>query len=893
MKLRHGFEAALGAVAAVVQALSTAAVWSLASFRLGRLLLLVSLPRLREHRLRSSLTVLGIALGVAILVAVVLVNESIVRGVTADVDELAGKTDLQISAGTSGFSESLIEAVRSSAGVVTAVPALQQTVSVRDQRARGERLLLLGVDMLADDDHHFRDYRSPELEAIQQDPLPFLNSAHHLLLGKAFAARYGYALRDQITLATSAGAQPFEIWGFIDDRGVGSAFGGAVAVMYYQAMQAALARGENVDRIDVAIAKGVELSAVEAALSHKLGTGFVVEPPSQKGARIGRMLLGIQSGLTIASLIALIVGAFLIHNTMAISVVQRKREIGILRALGTRRREIVRLFTLEGALLGAVGSCLGVSIGLVLSNGLLRLTSDALNQSYLDVGAPQLSLNLRVLIAGAALGTLAATLASANPARRAARDKPAQTLQMGNVMDSSDAALRFRSSDTYGLLLVAASWLLLKLPAIEALPLGAFASAAALLAASALLLPRWVQLAAKLSAIGSRRWLSAEARLATENLPRDLRRTAVTAGAVMAGVALAVGFGTFTHSFTVSLNTWMQQTLPGDLFITQGAAMAGTGMRTVPMDETLYAQLLAMPEVEGVRRVRIVELPFRGYTTKAVSNDIDVFLQRSHLELLEGRHDDVVKALHSGAVVVSENFARHFRTHRGDHIALSTGSGTQTFAVAGVFVDYTSDVGTLLFDRPTYVERFHDSRVDTYEVYLRDPGSAEAVRRKVQARLSEDNDMYVLTSREFHEEIGQTTDRIFSLVRVLELVALIVAVMGIVNTQFANVLDRARELAVLRALGMLRKQLRHMIVIESALIATLGALAGVLLGLAFGYLLLDHVNLVQTGWYFPYRLSVRSIVEVTCLTIPAAALAGLYPAAHAARLNISEALESE
>jgi putative ABC transport system permease protein len=130
-------------------------------------------------------------------------------------------------------------------------------------------------------------------------------------------------------------------------------------------------------------------------------------------------------------------------------------------------------------------------------------------------------------------------------------------------------------------------------------------------------------------------------------------------------------------------------------------------------------------------------------------------------------------------------------------------------------------------------------------------------------------------------------------VRALELVALIVAVLGIVNTQFANVLDRFRELAVLRAVGMLRRQLRRMVVIEAALVGAVGTLAGVLLGLAFGHLLLDHVNLVQTGWYFPYRLSLGSIVEVSCLTIPASALAGLYPASAAARLEITEALESE
>lgn len=893
MKLRRWLTMPLGFAASGVLGLVSVFAWLLAPFRLGRLLQVVSLPRLRELRLRVSLTVFGVAAGVAMLVAVTIVNGSVVRGVTATVEDLAGKTDLQISAGTSGFAESILEQVRASAGVERAVPVLQQTLTVRDPRARNERLLLLGVDMLTDDDEHFRDYGSDELEAIRQDPLPFLNGAHNLLLSRSFARRFGYRLHDTITLATSAGPQGFEIWGFIDDAKVGSAFGGAVGVMYYQAMQAALDRGENIDRIDVAIGARNELGVVESKLSQTLGSGFVVERPSRKGERVGRMLAGIQSGLTSASLIALLVGAFLIQNTMAISVVQRKREIGILRALGSRRREITALLTLEGALLGAVGSLLGVGIGVGLSQLLLRVTTDVLNQTYLELAGAQVELRWQVLLGGMALGTLAATVASAIPARRAAANRPAETLRTGTLFDPADNPLRPTKNDLYGVLLLATAWLLLKLPTFGGMPFGAFASAAALLAAGALLLPRLVQLAERSIAILARDWLSVEARLANDNLPRDLGRTAATAGALMSGVALAVGFGTFTHSFTTSLDSWIQQTLPGDLFITQGATMAGTSMRNTPMDESLYARLTSMPEVESVRRVHIVEIPFRGYTTKAISSDLAVFLRHSRLNLLEGEHEAVVEALHAGAVAVSENFARHFQVHAGDSIALSTQLGTRTLHVAGVFVDYTSDVGTLLFDRPTYVKLFRDSRVDTYELHLRNPSSAEDVRRQIHAALGENQDLYVLTSREFREQISLTTASIFSLVRALELVALIVAVLGIVNTQFANVLDRFRELAVLRAVGMLRKQLRRMVVIEAALVGAVGTLAGVLLGLAFGHLLLDHVNLVQTGWYFPYRLSLGSIVEVSCLTIPASALAGFYPAAAAARLDITEALESE
>jgi putative ABC transport system permease protein len=421
---------------------------------------------------------------------------------------------------------------------------------------------------------------------------------------------------------------------------------------------------------------------------------------------------------------------------------------------------------------------------------------------------------------------------------------------------------------------------------------GALVVAWSLLIGSALLVPRLVQLAVFIAG-AFRSMVSVEARLAHQNLPRDLGRTATTAAALMAGVSLAVSFGSFTHSFGTTLTAWIDQTLPGDLFITQGAAIAGTSLRNIPMADTLYDELQALPGVSTVRRVRIVEMPFRGFSPKAVSTDIEVFLKHSKMLLLAGTQEDVSRRLQHGEVAVSENFARRFDIHPGDRLPLSTQDGTHSFRVCGVYVDYTSDFGSVLFDRATYIKTFHDTRVDTYELHLRDPSQAEAVRRIINQRLGNKLDLFVLTNREFRAEVNHTTDQIFQLMRALELVALIVAVLGIINAQLANVLDRVREIGVLRALGMLRRQARRMIVIEATTMGALGTLAGILLGIALGDVLLNHINLVQTGWYFPYRVSLGSMLEVACITLPAAAIAGLYPARAAASLVVTEALEYE
>jgi putative ABC transport system permease protein len=891
---KRWLRAAFARIGDGVLALVVVAAWLLRPWRLGRLLEAVSLPRLREHRLRTTLSVFGVALGVAMLIAVIIVNGSVVRGVSATVQDLAGKTDLQMSAGSAGFAEALLDEVRATAGVARAVPSMQQTVSVRDKKARGERLLVLGVDMLSDDDAYFRDYGSSEVAAIRADPLVFLNATNNILLSRSFAKRWGYQLHDRIALVTSSGVQDFEIWGFVSDDGVGRAFGGAVGVMYYQAMQAAFARGQNIDRIDIAVSADHSADSVAQTLNTKLGPGFIVERPANKGERVGRMLSGVRAGLTISSLIALLVGAFLIHNTMAISVVQRKREIGILRALGTRQRELVALVTLEGTLLGAVSSLVGIALGMLLSKLLLIATTEALNRTYVEIGVTQVELSGRVMGFGFVLGTVAATVASAIPARRAAKQRTAETLRTANLVEVVGLDRGIGRRDVAAVACLLAAWPLTSVPVAFGMAIGAIAAATLLLAGCALFLPRLVQLVELAIRSVGQRWLSVEARLASDNLPRDIGRTSITAGALMSGVALVVGFGAFTQSFTSSLTSWIGQALPGDIFITQSAPSAGTSSRNMPMDPGFYAKLSALPEIAYISRTRIVDAPFRGQNIKLVARDLVLFeKERSHFDLLQGNQHGMLDKLRAGEALVSENFARHFAVGVGDAIELGTQTGTHKLIVAGIQVNYTSDVGSLLISRERYISLFHDDRVDTFELILRDPKQVLEVRSKIFASVGADHDLNVLTSGEFRGMLMKTTEGIFGLVRALELVALIVAVLGIVNAQFANVLDRRRELAVLRALGMLRRQLSRLVVFEAALVGAVGTLAGILLGLMFGHLLLAHINLVQTGWHFPYQVSWRAIGEVLVLTIPAAALAGLYPAFAAARMHITEGLESE
>ena len=865
------------------------AALALSPWRIGRLLRTVSLPRFREHRLRTALTVLGIALGVAMLIAVVLVNRSILRSFADTLDDISGKADLEVTAAAS-FEEDKVDVVRGVPGVAHATPVLQETAWLRMPGAKGERILVIGVDFLGDDDESFRRYDSSEMKAIKDDPIAFLNASTHILIGRKLADRLGVGLKGSIPLDTPTGVQSFEVWGFIEDQGVGRAFGGAIAVMYYQAMQVAFDRGTRVDRIDIAAAKGLDVPAVAGAVRAALGPGFDADRPERRNGQVAQMLSGLRLALTMGSMVALLVGMFLIYNTLSISVVQRKRELGILRALGTTRRQLLTLFTLEGALLGAVGSAIGVGIGLLLARGMLGTLSQTVNEIYLQVAAQDVTVEPALLAAAFVLGVLGAVLSAWVPAREATRVNPVETLRTGRAPDPPPRR-GISLADGLALLLLVLTLIARKLPPVDGQPYGPFAASMFLMLVLALLMPRVIRVVHGALRRPFERALGVEARLANDNVPRDLRRASITAGALMVGVSLTVAFGSFLNSFKDSTLDWVSQTVPADVFVTSGARFSG--VKNTPLSDTLRGDLAAIPGVADVDRVRVMNIIYRGTPIKLIAAGLDIFAAHSHMTFLQGSQAVAVPEVQRGDVMASENLARRYDMHVGDKVELDAPTGRRAYRLAGVIVDYTSDQGTILMDRQTMVRDWNDARVDTYELYLKPGGDPVAVKTAVEQAFGERFNLFVLTNAEFKAELENILDQTFAIMNALELVALIIAVLGVVNAVLATVLDRIRELGVLRAIGMLRRQVRRMVMLEAGILGVSGVLAGLVAGLALAWLLVNDIFLAQSGWYIALHLPFLALLQVTGLVVLVSTLAGWYPAREAARLNVSDALEYE
>lgn len=881
-------------IAWIVIALMTPLTRLLSGTRFGSLLQTVSLSRVRLMPVQTSLSALGIALGVAVLAAVAVVNHSIMSGVSATVEELAGKADLQITAGSSGFAESTLTKTRELPEVASATPVLEQIVSVFGPDGKRERVMLMGIDLVGSEDANFRNYNSPDLEAVRRDQLGFLNATHNILLGREVAQRLGLKVHDKLRIGVAGGVQEFEIWGLVQVDGGGRAFGGSIALMYYPAMQAAFARADNIDRIDVAIAPGTTVEQATAALQRHLGDELTVQPPAERGARLKKMLLSIRVGLIMASLSALLAGAYLVFNTSMISVVQRRRELGVMRALGGTRNQLVRLLTIEGVLVGMIGSALGVLIGVLMSSGMLTQTSSVVSELYIQQGVTEVHIDPLVLSICFVIGVVTTAVAARLGSQRASEVLPVEALSSARELRFGAPKHGLSKVELLGLGLLLSTWPLMQLPAVDRVPFGPLTAIMTSAFGVQAFLPRLIALTRRVWAAPARGGWGASATLAVDSVFRDVGRSAAMAAGMIAGVSLVISLATFVTSFVSGLNDWIEQSLAGDLLVTSGTSIGGGSSRNTPLADSLGNELLSVPHVKQVRPVRSVELQFREQVVKLTSTDIAMFARSARLEVLEGGDTAaVVEQLKQGAIAVSENFSRAFDVHPGDKLSLTTHAGAKSFVVAGVLVDYTSDLGVIILDRATYVAHWADSRVDTYELYLTPRASPEAVRSQIDHQLGERFDLFVLTNREFRAEVIRSASQVVQLMRVLEVLTMLMAALGLMTTVLASVMNRIREIGVFRAIGMLRRQVAKMIVLESLFIGSIGSIFGILLGCFSGYILLEHVIVVQLGWHFDFRLPSLVLAQTLLLLPLLAALAGYLPARKAAGLQLRDALNHE
>jgi putative ABC transport system permease protein len=949
---------------------------------------LIILRDVLTQRVRTVTTIAGIALGIAVLLAIQLASSAALRGFASSVDSLAGRAALEITEAPLGVDERRLPALQWLQDYGQVTPIVEGEAAWTAPDGSQQVLRVLGIDILTD--LAFRDYAFTDRNRSAQstrDLLSLLTDTDAVVLTQSFASAHGLGVGSDVQFRVGNERRTFHVRALLADSGPARALGGNLIVMDIAAAQVALGRLGYVDRLELRIDDATQLDRIETEINTRLHAGaatatttngsaasgraaadgamsgtsstggigtredgaeLTVQRPSRRGRQVEKMQAAFRSNLTALSTIALIAGMFLVYNTVSASVLSRRQEIGMLRAVGASRALVFALFLGEALVLAVPGCVLGLLLGRLLAQGAMALTAGTVSRMYVPAAAavPPMLDSFHIALAFL-IGVPLALVAAAAPAGEAARITPTDAIRRAVLV--APASRRMRA--LVAIVSFALSAWLCTFDAIDGLPLAGYLATFFIIVGTTALTAPLLLIAASAAQrlFGLRRGIRGgsgssgsggsggsggasvgsvsgvrvgffilEPWLATNTLVEHARRMAVSVAALAVSLAMTVAIAVMVSSFRETVIYWVDQTFVADLYVGPAARRAGALMATIPED--VEAIVRSQPGVAAVDGFRIMDVPYQDARIFVNAGNYDALLTRTRLLFkspAQARALDAVRAsIGRDAALVSEAFAIRYRMHVGDAVTLPTPSGPRAFPIIAIYYDYSSDRGTVMLDRPVFARHFGAHRPNGLNVYLAPHADPDATRTALLRALGSANassngasgssggnssgsgnaargvsntsGMTVFTNGSLRAEVLRIFDGTFAITWALEVVAIIVAVMGIIATLVTAIDERRRELAMLRLVGASRGQVRRMVVFEAALLGAIGQMLGLLAGFGLSFVLIYVINVQSFGWSIQFHPPFVFLIQLAIVLIVATALAGIYPARRAARTFLTE-----
>ncbi len=833
-------------------------------------LLRASLRYLRRHPWQSWLSVIGIALGVAVVVAVDIANHSARTAFRMSVERISGKATHQIEAASGAIPEEFYVRLRLEQGFATAAPVIEGTVRIGEQS-----FTLLGLDPFA------------SLPFLQGGSRPsalnlpaLLTAPGALLLGEEDARSLGLETGSDLELEVAGRQRAAFVAGTLRSGDVAT-LGGLIMADIATA-QELLDRLSVLDRIDLILdeAKAAQLAAT-------LPPGMRLVPAERRSQTLTQMTHAFHTNLTAMSLLAVLVGGFIIYNTMTFAVLRRRPLLGTLRTLGVTRGQLFALVLAEATAFALLGSAIGMAVGIGIGWGLVQLVTRTIDDLYFALTVSQLVVSPWSLAKGAAMGILITLIAALGPAWEAAASEPREVLRQHRIERAAGRLLPGVSG--LGALLLVAGLMTAQIPS-RSIGLGFLALFLAVVGFS-LCVPLGLKAFGLALTPVLGRVAGPAGRLAARGINASIARTGIAAAALTVAVSATVGVGIMIDSFRGSVAEWLEYTLASDLYLSAPtAAESPSG----GLPQGIAERLRALPGVAAVSQGRRVEVeastgPVPLLALEASSRSRDGFR-------FQGREmPDLWSGFEAGELILaSEPYAYHHGVGVGDRLQLFTARGWKDFEIGGLFRDYGSDRGMLVLPRHLYAELWGDPGVSTVGIALT-PGTPldQALNRVRSLASAYDQEVRVQANRRIREQSLEVFDRTFVITRVLRLLALGVAFVGVLSALMALQLERAREYAILRATGVTRGQLLALVVLQTSAIGLAAGMLAIPLGWILGSMLIHVVNLRSFGWDMDMVVPGSALILGLALAWAAALLAGLYPAFKAARSRPADALRDE
>jgi putative ABC transport system permease protein len=813
----------------------------------------VFLGSLARRRMATLFSFIAIVLGVALGTAVQAVHEAALSEFGRGLRAMVGEADLQVVGPRGGFDENSYALLASRPEVAEASPILELQVK---RAGSEESLQLLGIDLFAM--ARVTPVLLPKpastaerLAALAEDSV-FLSSAAQSALG----LKPG----DEIEFQAGTQYRRFKIAGEIP----GAAENRQLAVMDIAAVQSHFAKLGRLTRIDLKLAEGVTPDQARPALQAILPAGVLIEVPEAAADQAGNLSRAYRVNLTLLAAIALLTGGFLVFSAQALSVVRRRSEFAFLRALGLARRSLFGWLLAEGAMVGLAGGIVGVLLGHGLAWGALALLGGDLGAGYFSGLQPTLQFQPQVMVIYVALGLLAGVAGAWLPAREAATVSPAQALKAGDEA----ALLGGHGHPWLGLSLLLASLAACAIPAQDGLPVGGYLAVACLLAGGVMLLPA---LAAAIARLLPDRG-PVPARLARARLGAAPGHAVVAAAGVLTSVALAAAMAIMVASFRDSVDQWLYQLLPADLYLRAGQAQSSGYL-----DETLQARISAINGVDRSNFTRHDNLRLAAGKAPVALIARPIAANGSDLPLV-----GPVRLGEPAAIWISEAMLDIYGWRLGQKVSLPLAGKLVELNVAGVWRDYSRQTGAIMINLDDYRRLTGDRLINDAAIDLAPGANADQVAAALTAmagpgvlEIARPGEIRALSLRIF--------DRTFAVTYLLEAVAIAIGLAGVAASFAALASARRREFGMLRHLGLTRRQIGWMLAQEGALAAGVGVLAGLLAGGAIGLVLIEVVNRQSFHWSMDLHVPWASLALFATGLILLAALAAVLAGRQAMR----------
>ena len=814
---------------------------------------------LREDLLRTALTIFAVALGVGVVIAIDLAGDAATGSFQSSLETVVGKTDFEITA-NGGIDERILAAL-------VALPINARFCPEAEAHTKGIGLIY-GVDVLCG-------------AWMQGDGMQGGGSGKMGLFVSAALAR---------RLHLSDGA-PVRVEGHPLKVVVFNAKDAEIAALDIADFQDAFGTFGRLDGINVFVENGQDFEEAERQIRSVLPTGYELRKPGTRSDENRRMLRAFRWNLRFLSYVSLVVGAFLIYNTISISVVRRRAEVGILRALGTSRAAIFSLFLGEAVWLGLAGALVGIAVGRGMAQAAVGLISQTISALYTSSQPGAISLGWMTVVEAVGAGTLVAVFSAAAPAREAMRVTPAEAMSRGSR--EHEVRLHVRRDAWLAAALAVLAMIASLGPTVDGKSVWGYVATLLSIGVAALFSPALV-LGTVWALRGlARRLFGAEGLLAGRSLTASLGRTSIVVAALGTAVAMMISVAIMVGSFRETVVLWMDTQLRADIYIGR-LAPGGAGIFP-PIPPEVLSIVKQIPGAGDTDVLYEMEFRFDQDRLTMGAVDMGVLLRHGHLRFLSaegGREGAMASLMGRDRVIISEPMANKHGLRTGDAITLDLGTHRIPFRIAGVYYDYSSDRGFVMMDSGTMLKYVPHQPPVSMGVYAKPGGDRPELLRRVRNALAA-YPVVVSPNETMRRNAIEVFDRTFRITWALEGVAIAVAMLGAANSLLALVLDRRRDLGLLQYLGAAGGQIRRMILVEAGFLGLLASSLGLGLGSALSLLLVYVINKQSFGWTIqfhpPFALLGGAILLVWSVTV----LAGLYPARVASRLNPIETIHEE